>query len=511
MTSFAAPSIEYGLLAPIIIVFAAAVIGVLIEALAPMGARRALQIMLTFASLGLSLVFVTLAWGSDRVAGEGTFAVDGPTIVLQGAILVVSVLGAMLFAERRLDPAGVAFAPRASALPGSADEQEFTTRGWEQTEIWPLFLFAVTGMLMFVAANDLLIMFIALEILSLPLYLMAGMARRRRLLSQEAAVKYFILGAFSSGFFLYGAALVYAATGEIEFGPIVDALATSAGGAWLLLTGLALILVGLLFKVGAAPFHQWSPDVYQGSPIPLTAFMAAATKIAAFGAVLRLLYVAFGGLRWDWQPAIAVVAILSMVIGSVAAITQTDVKRMLAYSSVAHAGFILTGLSAASPRGLEATLVYLVLYGFTTVGAFAIVSLVRDAAGEASHLSQWSGLGKRSPWVASVFALFLLALAGIPLTSGFTGKFAVFTAAIDGGMTYLAIVGVLASAAAAFFYVRVIVLMFFSEPAAEGPAVVLPSGLTVAVIGIGAAVTVALGVAPQAVLDLVANAGIFVR
>lgn len=511
MNTFVAPSIEYGLLAPIILTFAAAVIGVVIEAVVPMGARRTLQLLLTFATLGLGLLFVTMAWGSDRLVGEGTFAVDGPAVVLQGSILVIAVMGAMLFAERRLDPAGVAFAPRASALPGSVDEQEFTKRGWEQTEIWPLFLFAVSGMLMFVAANDLLIMFIALEVLSLPLYLMAGMARRRRLLSQEAALKYFILGAFSSGFFLYGAALVYAATGAIEFGAIVDALAASSGGAWLLLTGIALILVGLLFKVGAAPFHQWSPDVYQGSPIPLTAFMAAATKIAAFGAVLRLLYVAFGGLRWDWQPVIAVVAILSMVIGSIAAITQTDVKRMLAYSSVAHAGFILTGLAGASTRALEATLVYLVLYGFTTVGAFAIVSLVRDAAGEASHLSQWSGLGKRSPWVASVFALFLLALAGIPLTSGFTAKFAVFTAAIDGGVTYLAIVGVLASAAAAFFYVRVIVLMFFSEPAADGPSLVLPSGLTVAVIGIGAAVTVALGVAPQAVLDLVANAGIFVR
>ena len=511
MNGFTAPTIEYAALAPILITFAAAVLGVLVEAFAPRNVRRTIQLWLTFGALVAALATATLAWGTEIVAAEGSLAIDGPTLVLQIGILILALLGAMLFAERKIDPTGDSFAPQASALPGSFEEVEFTRRGWLQTEVWPLFLFAVTGMLLFPAANDLLMMFIALEVLSLPLYLLAGMARRRRLLSQEAALKYFLLGAFSSAFFLYGAALIYAVTGSIQFGDIYELTGAVVTGGWMLTAGVALILVGLLFKVGAAPFHQWSPDVYQGAPISVTSFMSAATKLAAFGAVARILYVALGGLRWDWQPILGIVAIISMVVGSVAALTQTDIKRMLAYSSIAHAGFILTGITAANALGLSGTLVYLVIYGFISLGSFALISLVRDAAGEASHLSQWAGLGKRSPLVAATFALFMLAMAGIPLTSGFTAKFAVFNAAIDGGQTYLAIAGVLASAVAAFFYVRVIVLMFFSEPAADGPSVVIPSAFTTIAVGVGAALTILLGVAPQPLLDLVENAGIFVR
>jgi NADH-quinone oxidoreductase subunit N len=279
----------------------------------------------------------------------------------------------------------------------------------------------------------------------------------------------------------------------------------------LIIPGIAMVAVGLLFKVGAIPFHQWVPDVYQGSPTPLTAFMSAATKVAAFGALLRVFYVAFGGMRWDWRPMMWVIAGLSMVIGSLLAVTQTDMKRMLAFSSIAHTGFILLGVVSTSAAGLSSTLFYLLAYGFTSVGVFAIVGLVRDASGEATHLSQWAGLGKKSPWMASIFALFLLALAGIPLTSGFTGKFAVFTAAIDGGATPLVIIAVIASAVAAFFYARVIVLMFFTEPPANGPSVVVPSAFTTVAIGTSAAFTVLLGIAPQPVLDLVINAGLFLR
>ena len=246
--------------------------------------------------------------------------------------------------------------------------------------------------------------------------------------------------------------------------------------------------------------------------------MAACTKVAAFGALLRVFYVALGGVRWDWRPMMWAVAILTMVVGSVLAITQTDVKRLLAYSSIAHAGFILTGVLAIGRAGVSATLFYLVTYGFTTIGAFAVVTLVRDPAGEATHLSQWAGLGRRSPIVGSVFALFLLAMAGIPLTSGFTGKFKVFSAAAGGGAMPLVVVGVLASAVAAFFYVRVIVLMFFNEPAAEGgPSVVVPSTVTVpsnfttAAIALGVAVTVLLGVVPQPLLDLTDHASVFLR
>jgi NADH-quinone oxidoreductase subunit N len=239
--------------------------------------------------------------------------------------------------------------------------------------------------------------------------------------------------------------------------------------------------------------------------------MAACTKVAAFGAMLRIFYVSFGALSSDWQPLLWAIAILTMMVGAVIALTQTDVKRMLAYSSIAHAGFIFTGMVAADEIGTASVLFYLVVYGFTTVGAFAVVTLVRDSAGEATHLAKWAGLGKRSPVVAATFALFLLAFAGIPLTSGFVGKLAVFSAAIDAGAVLLVIVGVIASAIAAFFYVRVIVLMFFTEPAADGPTVAVPSAWTTVGIGVGVAATVVLGILPGPLLELAQQAAVFVR
>jgi NADH-quinone oxidoreductase subunit N len=247
--------------------------------------------------------------------------------------------------------------------------------------------------------------------------------------------------------------------------------------------------------------------------------MAACTKVAAFGALLRVLYVGLGGLAWQWEPVMWGVAILTMVVGSVVALTQTDVKRMLAYSSIAHAGFILTGLVATDTvdpdtgavLGVSSVLFYLLAYGFITIGAFAVVTLVRDAGGEATHLSQWAGLARRSPLVAAVFTLFLAAFAGIPLTSGFTGKFAVFSAAIAGDAAPLVVIGVVMSAVAAFFYFRVVVLMFFNAPAPDGPAVAVPSPLTTVAITLSVAVTVLLGVWPTQVLDLADRASQFVR
>ncbi len=510
--SFDIPQIDYAALAPILVVLGAAVVGVLVEAFVGRAQRRVVQLVLTFGALAAAFAYVIAARGTQSVVAQGSVAIDGPTLFMQGTILVLAFIAAMVMAERQVDPAGDAFAPRASALPGSEDEQAFTRLGWLQTEVWPLFLFAVGGMLLFPASTDLLTMFIALEVLSLPLYILAGLARRRRLLSQEASLKYFVLGAFSSAFFLYGTALLYGYAGTVSLGGIADALTANAGDNSLVIAGTALLSVGLLFKIGAAPFHQWTPDVYQGSPTSITGFMAACTKVAAFGALLRVMYVALGGIRWDWRPMMYVIAALTMIVGTLFALTQTDIKRMLAYSSVAQAGFMLVGVIATNQQGLDGTMVYLLAYGVATVGAFAIVTLVRDATGEATHLSQWAGLGRRSPWVASAFALFLLAFAGIPLTSGFTGKFAVFTAGIAGGATPVVVIGVVASAVAAFFYVRVIVLMFFNEPAAEGgPSVVVPSSFTTLAISVSVALTVVIGVLPQLVLNLVDQAGLFVR
>ncbi|MBW1602576.1 NADH-quinone oxidoreductase subunit NuoN [Streptomyces sp. JJ66] len=528
-----APSIEYAQLSPTLIVLGAAVLGILIEAFAPRRARYTAQVLLAIAALAgafaavVGLALDGYATTQAAVAGVGAIAVDGPALFLQGVILLVAVVAVFTFAERRLEPTAHgaqvdSFAAQPAAIPGGEGEKAAVKAGWTTTEIFPLLLFAVGGMLLFPAANDLLTLFIALEVFSLPLYLLCALARRRRLLSQEAAVKYFLLGAFSSAFLIFGIALLYGYAGTVSYAGLAQvvegavpspspALAASTANDALLLIGGAMVVMGLLFKVGAVPFHMWTPDVYQGAPTPVTGFMAAATKVAAFGALLRLLYVVLPGLRWDWEPVMWGVAIASMLLGAVVALTQTDVKRLLAYSSIAHAGFILAGVIATTPSGVSSVLFYLLAYSFVTLGAFAVVTLVRDAGGEATHLSQWAGLGRRSPLVAAVFAVFLLAFAGIPLTSGFAGKFAVFKAAAEGGAGGLVVVGVIASAIAAFFYIRVIVLMFFSEPSPEGPTVAIPSVFTTAAITIGVTVTLVLGIAPQYFLDLATQAGVFVR
>ncbi len=527
---FQAPSIEYSLLSPLLIIAGVATVGVLVEAFAPRQLRYLIQSVLAVTGVVAALVLTVivgmnldvLGGGAARgkIAAAGAVAVDGPSVFLWGTLLVLGLISVMLFAERRLEGGVLSFAGQAAALPGTEAEREASTRGLEHTEVFPLMMFALFGMMLFPASNDLLTMFVALEVLSLPLYLLAGLARRRRLLSQEAALKYFMLGAFSSGFFIYGIALVYGYAGSMEFAAISEAVAGTPGGTTLLLAGMGLMSVGLLFKVGAAPFHAWTPDVYQGSPTAVTAFMGACTKIAAFGAMLRLFYVAFGGARWDWTPMIWVIALLTMVVGTVIALTQTDVKRMLAYSAIAHTGFILTGLVGAQQAGsglgagissVQAVLFYLVTYGFMTVAAFAVVTVVRDAGGEATNLSRWAGLGKEAPVVAGVFAFLLLGMAGIPLTSGFTGKWAVFASALASGAWPLVVVAVLMSAVAAFFYVRVIVLMYFSDPIGEGPTVTMPSALTTIVIGVGFLATLLLGIVPGPVLDLAATAGEFIR
>ncbi len=302
---FSKPSIEYGLLSPILIVFGVALVGVVVEAFVARKHRYLVQTVLSVAGVLGALVATCIVAsnlapkgdtaGRGQIAVEGAIAVDGPTVFIWGTILALSLISVLLFAERHLEGGITAFAGQAAALPGTAAEREASTQGVEHTEVFPLMLFSIGGMLLFPASNDLLTLFVALEILSLPLYLLCGLARRRRLLSQEAALKYFMLGAFSSGFFLYGIALTYGYAGSMNFGDIAEAVSGRIGGEVLLLGGIGLLAVGLLFKIGAAPFHAWTPDVYQGAPTAVTGFMAACTKVAAFGALLRLFYVAFGG------------------------------------------------------------------------------------------------------------------------------------------------------------------------------------------------------------------------
>jgi len=518
------PSVEYGLLSPMLIIFGVAVLGVLAEAFLPRGARYPTQLVLAIGGQVAALAAVVkdavdLHSAGGHLAVVGAIAVDKPALFIQGTLLLVGLLSTLLIAERRVpatpdeNAGGLdSFTPQAWAVPGSLAEKLATKAGVAQTEVFPLTMFALGGMMLFPASNDLLTMFVALEVFSLPLYLMCGLARRRRLLSQEAAVKYFLLGAFSSAFFLYGIALLYGYSGGFSLASIRDQVATGSGNTSMGLVGVGLVSVGVLFKVGAVPFHSWIPDVYQGAPTPVTAFMAAATKIAAFGAMLRIFYVALPGLAADWRPLMWAVAILTMVVGTVTAVSQSDVKRMLAYSSVAHVGFILTGVIALNETGLSATLFYLFAYGFSTLGAFAVVSVVRNADGdEETDMSKWAGLGRQHPLVGVVFSLFLLAFAGIPLTSGFVSKFAVFKAAAEGGAGPLVVVGVIASAVAAYFYVRVIVLMFFTDPPEDAPTVIVPTALSTATIALTAAITLLLGALPQPLLDLANHANQFLR
>ncbi len=516
-----APTIEWLLLSPMLVLLGGAAIGVLVEALAPRRHRYVAQTFLAMLAILAALVLTITNWISAEptVAAMGSITVDAPSYMFWSVLLLFGLGSLALFAERTVGDGQSAFAASAATVPGSPLEREADRLRREHTEIFPLLLFALFGMLMMVAANDLLTLFVALEIFSLPLYLLTGMARRRRLLSQEAALKYFLLGAMSSGFLIYGISMLYGYSGGFHLYEVADAISAGTGNNSLLLAGIVLMGAGMLFKLGAVPFHSWTPDVYTGAPTPVTAFMAIATKTAAVAALMRVLYVALGGARWDWQPMFAVVAVVTMLVGSVIGLVQSDIKRLLAYSSIAHGGFVLVGVVGvvAAGEGVALSSVssigfYLLAYGFATLGAFAIITMVRRSGGEANNISAWRGLGRSNPLAAALMTLFLLSFAGIPLTGGFVGKLVVFASAWSGGYGWLVFVAVLFSLVAAFFYLRLMVTMWFTEPVeGESAEVVQPSPWTWSVLVVAALGTVFLGLVPGGVLDLAGTAGQFIR
>ena len=522
-----APAVSFSQTAPMLILLGGAVLAILFEAFLPRRLRYPVQVTLAVVTVLGALVWTLMGAGNDDygVTFGGAVAVDAGTYVMWGVLLVLALPSVLLMADRVSEPGG-AFVTQAAVKVGShRDRMATRVAAPMQTEVFPLALFAIGGMMVFAAATDTVTLFVALEVLSLPLYLLCGLARRRRLISQESAVKYFLLGAFTSAILVYGLALLYGYAGSTKFTAIAGQARAGDSSDVLLIGGLALVLVGLLFKASVGPFHLWTPDVYQGAPTPITAFMAACTKVAAFAAMLRVCQVALEPMTWTWQPVLGVIAGASMVIGSVIGITQTDMKRMLAYSSVAHAGFILLGVLAMSEEGASATMFYLLTYGMATIGAFAILTVVRKGDGEAAHVSDWAGLAKRSPVLAASMSLFLLSFAGIPLTAGFIGKLSVFTAAMESGMGVLVVLAMVATAVTAFFYLRIVVVMYFSDPvmakqpvraggsslpdAADEPAVtltdapyvVVPGILTVIVIAVAVIVTLGLGLYPGPVLD----------
>jgi NADH-quinone oxidoreductase subunit N len=408
-----------------------------------------------------------------------------------------SVLGDMVLADKfavffRLVILG------AAALGVLISSHYLERAGEVRGEFYPLLLLATAGMTLIVAAGDLILVFLALEILSLALYLLTGFSFRR-LASAEASMKYFLLGAFSSAFFLYGIAFVYGTTGTTNLSEIALALTgTLQGPGALALIGAGLLAVGFCFKVSAVPFHMWAPDAYQGAPTSVTAFMAAGTKVAAFAAFVRVFQTALVPLIWDWQPFVWALAAITMVVGSALAIAQKDIKRMLAYSSIAQAGFILVGLTAGTKQGIESVMFYLVAYPIMVLGAFTVVMLVSVRGERNTSLTSYAGLARRSPFLAAALTWFLLSLAGIPPTVGFIAKVGVFVAAAQAGEWPLVLIAVLASVVAVFFYLRVVVLMYMQDPAgdAAGEPAIERTAVTSFAVVVPAALVLLFGVLP---------------
>jgi NADH-quinone oxidoreductase subunit N len=431
------PSVDLWGIAPIMALVGAGVGVVLLRALL----RR--HRLVTWACFSLAMVGVLVA-GGLLFRQWNLVRDDGPLTTFAGMV--------------RVDPFAVFLGvviTSATALALLLSVAYLRREGLEAPEYFALVLLSGAGMLMMTTANDLVVVFLSLEVLSIPLYVLAAFDRRR-LGSQEAGLKYFILGAFSSAVFLYGVALVYGATGTTSLTGIAQFLSQNAlFEQSTLLFGLGLLIVGLGFKVSAVPFHMWTPDVYQGAPTPVTAFMAAATKAAAFAALLRLFTIAFPQYRDDWRPIVWVLAVLSLLLGSIAAVVQSDVKRILAYSSIAHAGYILMGVYAATPRGREAAVLYLFIYSFMTIGAFAVLTIATQTGDDKHSLDNYRGLALRRPVLGGLLIFFVLAQAGIPLTGGFIGKLEVFSAVAQAKEYVILVIGVLSAVIAAFFYLRI--------------------------------------------------------
>jgi NADH-quinone oxidoreductase subunit N len=449
----------------------------------------------------------TLRWcAAQAMVALGLSAASTALLIAEGGRRVI-LHGALV-----IDPQALAFHMIfvvVAALTILASVAHLESQGAAHGEFYALILFAVAGMTIMAASENLLSIFIGLELLSIPLYILAGFTRDR-VYAIEGALKYFLLGAFSTGFILYGIALLYGATGRIDLAGIAEAVTAAEGGTAdpVLLAGGALLLVGLAFKIAAVPFHFWAPDVYQGSLAPVAGFMATGTKAAAFAALVRIVTVGLAGspVHHQWIVIVSILAILSMVIGNVVALAQQNIKRMLAYSSIANAGYLLVALAAVGRNGDGAgsLMFYLAVYAFMTIGAFAVAAIL-GREGETDQgfaLSAYAGLGKRRPFLAVAMTVFMLSLTGIPPAAGFMAKFYIFRDAVRAGLVPLAAVGLVASVIGAFYYLRVVVQMYFREPAPESG---VPSAMTptdALAIAIAAAAILWIGLFPAGLLNL---------
>ncbi|HWK10594.1 MAG TPA: NADH-quinone oxidoreductase subunit N [Vicinamibacterales bacterium] len=466
---------DYAGIIPIVIVALSAAAAMLAEAFRQPGERMPIAGLGLIGLVGAGIASASL-WNSDAHS-LGVIRSDNFALFINIVLCIVGVL-TMLFSNEVI-------------------EREHIPAG----EYYALTLFAICGMMMMAAATDLLVIFIALEILSLAVYVLTGI-RRDSLASAEAAFKYFLLGAFSSAFFLYGIAFTFAVSGSTRIDAIGTALSAHSATAPTTLTLLAvgLLAVGFAFKVSAVPFHMWTPDAYEGAPTIVTAFMSTGVKAAAFAAFVRVFLSPFEPLQSQWIPVLSWIAGATMIVGTVVGVVQTNVKRMLAYSSIAHAGYLLLGVVSANSAGKAAILFYLLAYAVTNIGALGIVALLGSEQSDHDELRDFAGLWRSRPGLSALMTIFLLSLGGIPPTAGFIGKWYIFSAALQEGHYWLAIIGVLTSVVSVFFYLRIVVMMYMTE----GSEVVRPRLPATAVAGL-ALVTIAvfyLGILPTRVLDL---------
>jgi NADH-quinone oxidoreductase subunit N len=463
---------------PAALVALTGLVTLLAQAFTPKG-QRAPSAALSLAGLSGALASVWLL-GQEPTRGAvlaGALTADGLSLFLQAVILAVAIVTVLL-------------------TPGY-----LSANGIERGEHYALLLFSVVGMLGLVSSLELVSMFVALEIMSVALYGLAGIDRARRE-SQEAALKYYITGSFASAFFLYGVALVYGVTGSTSIERVTRALGVMGPQALpLAVLGTAMLLVGFGFKIASVPFHMWTPDVYEGAPTTVTAFMSAGVKAAAFGALLRVFDTGLTSLASHWQPLVAALAIVTMLVGNLAALAQTSLKRLLAYSSIAHAGYLMTALVARPALASEAILFYLVAYAAVNLGAFGVIAALARDGREPATVADLAGLSERRPALAAALTVFLVSLTGIPVTAGFVGKFYLFGAAVSSGWVVLALVGVLTSVISAYYYLRVVVAMYMEPPLGEDNFAAVPAAAVLALV-LSAGVTLLFGVWPTPVLTL---------
>lgn len=476
MDMISIPVVNMTPILPEIVLSVLAMALLLINVFVPSGQKSYLA-YISFFGIVATAVLVGAGWGSHIESFSGSVVLDNFSTFFKLIFLLAAGL-AVLIADQYME-----------------------REGCNHGELYPLILFTVVGMMLMACGTDMMTIFLGLEVMSVSLYVLAGF-NRNSAKSNEAGLKYFLLGSFSTGFLLYGMALIYGVTGTTRIYQIASVAGqmTMPSGNIMLLAGMLLMMTGFCFKVAAAPFHMWTPDVYEGAPTPMTAFMSAGPKAAGFAALLRILLVAMPTLQVEWSQLLWVLAVLTMTVGNITALRQDNIKRMLAYSSIAHAGYALVGLAAGNAVGSAGILFYMLSYSFMNIGAFAVIILIAKKGESNGNVMDFAGLGFKRPVLAVVMTIFLFSLAGMPPTAGFIGKFYLFSGAVQKGYIWLAVIGVLNSAASVYYYLRVMVYMYMKDPTEEFEWTQVTAPVALALI-IAVAGSLIPGIVPSIILE----------